>query len=167
MPYSSRFLHSSERPDLSGPVLPIANTNVTMADSASARQGDGALPSPASTRSARKRAAPINTEAANKAKMEGMTLSTQNIVVRTGESARESICLCQQAPKIPRPRNGTWVSCCLVGDAAARLVGVELVALHVRRQPQAPTTRCYHVPRSLPFLFEIAVIASSKWREEL
>lgn len=110
MPYSSRFLHSSDRPDIPRPILPpIAGTEIAMSDSGpSAEERDRTPPSPPSTRSGRKRAVSIDTEGDSNATMQHISLTVPaSTIVRSGNAERDSICLCKQAPKIPRPRNGT------------------------------------------------------------
>lgn len=111
MPYSSRFLHSSDRLDLPKPILPpIANSENAMSDSGSSvKEGDRTPLSPPSTRPGRKRAAPMDGEA-NNAKIRHMNIKLtvpSGAITQPGDARRDAICLCKQAPKIPRPRNGT------------------------------------------------------------
>jgi len=55
----------------------------------------------------RKRAASINTEEANRPKIENLSLSTPSTAgSRPFDAGRDLICLCTPAPKVPRPRNG-------------------------------------------------------------
>lgn len=59
----------------------------------------------------RKRAASINTEEANRPKIENLSLSTPSTAgSRPFDAGRDLICLCTPAPKVPRPRNGTFCS---------------------------------------------------------
>ena len=55
----------------------------------------------------RKRAASINTEEANRAKIESLSFSTPGSASARPFDAGNLICLCTPAPKVPRPRNGT------------------------------------------------------------
>jgi hypothetical protein len=72
-------------------------------DSPSAQRSPLAL----MTRISRKRAPSINTEQANHARLEELSLETPTYTsTATNESGREYICLCTPAPKVPRPRNG-------------------------------------------------------------
>ncbi|KAK4133080.1 hypothetical protein BT67DRAFT_383225, partial [Trichocladium antarcticum] len=52
----------------------------------------------------RKRAASINTEEANRPKIEALNLDTPG-TARPFDASRDLICLCTPAPKVPRPRN--------------------------------------------------------------
>ncbi len=54
----------------------------------------------------RKRAASINTEEANRAKIENLSLSTPGSASARPFDAGNLVCLCTPAPKVPRPRNG-------------------------------------------------------------
>lgn len=55
----------------------------------------------------RKRAASINTEEANRPKIEALSLTTPDTATpRPFDASRDLICLCTPAPKVPRPRNG-------------------------------------------------------------
>ena len=54
----------------------------------------------------RKRAASINTEEANQGRLEKLSLTTPETPSSMDLDARELICLCTPAPKVPRPRNG-------------------------------------------------------------
>ena len=109
MPYSSRFLHSGDKPDIRRPTLPgIANPELIMTNSPPVMHREAAPPSPPpASRVPRKRAASINVEEANKATLQGLNISTPTCVAVRTDIGRDSICLCTQAPKIPRPRNGT------------------------------------------------------------
>jgi hypothetical protein len=55
----------------------------------------------------RKRAASINTEEANRQKIENLSLTTPATASpRPFDGSNNLICLCTPAPKVPRPRNG-------------------------------------------------------------
>ena len=54
----------------------------------------------------RKRAASINTEEANRAKIESLSLNTPGSASARPFDVGNLICLCTPAPKVPRPRNG-------------------------------------------------------------
>jgi hypothetical protein len=62
-----------------------------------------------STRLSKKRAGSIDTESANQARLQDLTLNTASTAGPSpiSDAAREQVCLCQPDPKIPRPRNGT------------------------------------------------------------
>ncbi|KAI9739482.1 MAG: hypothetical protein M1818_005170 [Claussenomyces sp. TS43310] len=53
----------------------------------------------------RKRAASLNTEAANHPHLDNLALNSAGVVNPRATAAREQVCLCQPDPKIPRPRN--------------------------------------------------------------
>lgn len=102
---------------------------ITSPSASAALYGDhGRLQNPQSTMpesetnglSSRKRTASISTKDANKVpQVQDMSLNaTSNsyastFVGRSGET-RELICLCTKAPKVPRPRNGTYKSLLLL-----------------------------------------------------
>ncbi|KAK4235940.1 putative HMG-box-containing domain protein [Achaetomium macrosporum] len=67
--------------------------------------GSGSRESGRST-TTKKRAASINTEEANRPKIENLSLGTPSTASpRPVDAGRDLICLCTPAPKVPRPRN--------------------------------------------------------------
>lgn len=123
MPSSSRFLHSSSKAVVFGHSSPTAGTGATMGDSLIKNQGTAVSPWSPSMRMTRKRAASFNTPEVNNARMDpslttihGLPTPSSDalpIGVHPNETGRDLICLCVPAPKIPRPRNGKWISCSL------------------------------------------------------
>lgn len=68
------------------------------------RNSDPPTPNSPPMRMTRKRAASLNTDAANR--IEELALGSSRL--EGPQTAREQVCLCQPDPKIPRPRNGMY-----------------------------------------------------------
>ena len=69
-------------------------------------------PSSQGFRLTRKRAASLQIESVNDPRIEELALNSASFSGLPGANpAREQVCLCQPDPKIPRPRNGVWLSC--------------------------------------------------------
>jgi hypothetical protein len=64
-------------------------------------------PSPPLTRLMKKRAASLDTDAANNPSIANLSLHSASLESPRTDSNNQ-VCLCQPDPKIPRPRNGTY-----------------------------------------------------------
>ncbi|OTB04836.1 hypothetical protein M426DRAFT_320419 [Hypoxylon sp. CI-4A] len=66
---------------------------------------------PLTSKPFRKRAHSIDVEEANQPRIQDLRLYTPGTATSTlSEGPRELICLCTKAPKVPRPRNGTYLT---------------------------------------------------------
>jgi HMG box factor len=70
------------------------------------KESEKPTPSSPRTRLTKKRAASLNTDAANEPEIGDPALNSARSSGSLSESMRYQVCLCQPDPKIPRPRNG-------------------------------------------------------------
>ena len=115
----------------------------------------------------RKRAASINTEEANRPKVESLSLGTPSTTSpRPFDASRDLICLCTPAPKVPRPRNGmtaTSLFSCFLLLSAFKPTYLSFSVVPVRSalalSPPLPPGHLQQMAcSSLPSLFVLLVI---------
>lgn len=113
------FSASREYPHSPASISPISSRRDSLRQH-SDKSSDPPTPNSPPMRLTRKRAASLNTDAANVPPIEDLGLDS----ARLGgpqSAAREQVCLCQPDPKIPRPRNGMSEFKCHVPKRADRL----------------------------------------------